>query len=216
MNNTFQAKVEKYISCLCEWNSRMNLTAVRDPQEIRIRHFEDSIKLSEAGNFPGKRVLDIGSGAGFPGLVLAMKYPDIHMTVMDSAGKKVEFMRHICKTLAINNAECHQGRAEELAHRDDWRETFDIVTSRGLAALGVLCEICLPFLKIGGLMLAMKSSRDAFDKASLLGGELLPHYNYTLSNGLEHYVVRFRKIFTSPEKFPRPWAQIKRKTLYIS
>ncbi len=208
--SSFQEKSDKYISILCEWNEKFNLTAIRDPDEIRIRHFEDSLMLLEAEDFIGKRVLDIGSGAGFPGLALALRCPDLHMTTLDATGKKVDFMRQVCQALSMENTACLHGRAEELAHQAEFRERFDLVLSRGVAGLAMLCEICLPFVKRGGRMLAMKEKPDIFNQVGLFGGEFESPFSYTLSNGLEHVALRVHKCKSTPKLYPRQWAQIKR------
>ncbi len=201
-----------YLSLLLEANAVMNLTAIREPEEIRVRHFEDSLKLLGCADFRNRRVLDLGSGAGFPGLPLKIAEPSIALTLLDGTGKKVEFLRRVADALGLRDVACVHGRAEEYAHGPA-RESFDIVTARGVASLPLLCELALPLLKPGGVLLAMKST--AFESAPyrLLGGERGEDYIYELSDGTLHNVITVLKITFTNKIYPRPWAQIKRKPL---
>ncbi len=203
---------ERYLALLLEANAKMNLTAVRDPGEIRVRHFEDSLRLLEAADFhPQSRVLDVGSGAGFPGLMLKIARPGIVLTLLDATEKKVRFLRSVCCSLGFPDVSCVHGRAEELAHDAAYRERYDIVTARGVAALPALCELCLPFVRIGGVFLAMKEAPETIsDGVSTLGGEQGSPFRYTLSDGRSHSVCRFAKIHRTPDVFPRSWAKLKK------
>ena len=202
-------KLEQYLAILLEVNAHTNLTAIRQPEEIRVRHFEDSIKLLDAADFTGKTVLDVGSGAGFPGLVLKIAEPSISLTLLDATEKKVRFLQRVCDELELSDVTCLHGRAEELAHNPKYREKFDIVTARGVAALPALCEICLPFIKVGGYSLFMKERAEDFSEAEKFGGVQESPCLYTLSDGRNHAVCRFRKVKPTPEKYPRPWGRIK-------
>ncbi len=203
--------LEKYLELLIEANSRMNLTAIRDPAEIRVRHFEDSIKLLDAADFRDKKLLDIGSGAGLPGLPLKISEPSIDLTLLDSTGKKVDFLRAACDSLGLTDVKTICARAEELAHTDA-RETFDVVTARGVASFGLLAELALPFVKVGGIFLAMKeTAEEAQEKlVTELGGTLLPPYRYTLSDGRTHFVIITKKIKNTPIQLPRSWGKMKK------
>lgn len=205
-----QSQMEQYLELLCEKNEQMNLTAIRDREEIRVRHFEDSLRLLDAGDFSGKRVLDIGSGAGFPGLVLAIAREDTQVTLLDATDKKVQFMRSVCETLGLSNVTCLHGRAEELAHDPLYRETFDVAVSRGVTALPALCELCLPFVRRNGWMLAMKSEIESFAEVPQFGGMMSLPYVYTLPGDIMHTVIRIQKKAPTPAVFPRKWAQIKK------
>lgn len=202
-------QLDRYLALLLEANSQFNLTAIRDPDEIRVRHFEDSLKLLEAADFNGKCVLDVGSGAGFPGLPLRIAEPSVRLTLLDGTGKKVRFLQSVCDDLRFSDVSCVHGRAEELGHDKEWREQFDIVTARGVTALPALCELCLPFVKAGGVFLAMKEMPESFDGVATFGGAPEAPYVYTLSDGRMHAVVRFRKISSTPAQYPRSWAKIK-------
>ncbi len=203
-------KLERYLNLLLEANACFNLTAIREPEEIRVRHFEDSLRLLEAAPFAGKRVLDVGSGAGFPGLVLKIAEPGIILTLLDATGKKVRFLRSVCDDLGLTGVTCVHGRAEELGHDAAYRERYDIVTARGVAALPALCEVCLPFVRLGGAFLAMKETPETFPEAGRFGGTPEDAFTYTLSDGRRHAVCRFRKTAPTPPEYPRAWGKIKR------
>jgi 16S rRNA (guanine527-N7)-methyltransferase len=200
----------RYLDLLLEANAKFNLTAVRDPDGIRVRHFEDSLKLLEAADFTGKSVLDVGSGAGFPGLVLRIAQPSVKLTLLDATGKKVRFLQSVCDALGFSDVSCVHGRAEELGHDKAYRERFSIVTARGVAALPVLCEICLPFVCPGGLFLSMKEAPEIFTGADTFGAVREDPYLYKLSDGRSHAVCRFRKTSPTPEQYPRAWGRIKK------
>lgn len=205
-------KFNLYLDMLLEANAVMNLTAIREPEEIRLRHFEDSLKLLGCADFKNRRVLDLGSGAGFPGLPLKIAEPSIDLTLLDGTGKKVEFLRRVSDALGFRDVNCVHARAEEYA-RTGARESFDIVTARGVTALPALCELCLPFLRVGGVMLSMKGG--AFERAQYdaFGGARMEDYCYELSDGTIHYVIIVKKIAPTNKLYPRLWAQIKRKPL---
>jgi 16S rRNA (guanine527-N7)-methyltransferase len=203
---------ELYLRLLLEWNAIMNLTAIRDPEEIRVRLFEDSLKLLDFADFRGKRVLDVGSGAGFPGLALKIAEPSIDLTLLDSTGKKVDFLRRVAGELKLGGVSSVHGRAEEYA-RTGARESFDLVCARGVAALPALCELCLPFLRVGGTFLAMKGSLSESADVSALGGKRGEARVYTLSDGTVHYLVRVEKTAETNFLYPRPWGAIKKKPL---
>ncbi|MDR0294378.1 MAG: 16S rRNA (guanine(527)-N(7))-methyltransferase RsmG [Oscillospiraceae bacterium] len=206
-------QLERYLQLLLEANARFNLTAVRDPAEIRVRHFEDCLKLLGAADFAGRRVLDAGSGAGFPGLVLRIAEPSVRLTLLDATGKKVRFTQSVCGELGLTDVSCVHGRAEELGHDGTFRESFDVVTARGVAALPALCEICLPFLRTGGVFLAMKETAETYDGAERFGGTREEPYLYTLTDGRSHAVCRFRKTAPTPPQYPRAWGKIKKDSL---
>jgi len=202
-------QLDRYLDLLLTANAHTNLTAIRDPDEIRIRHFEDSMQLLNAADFQHKRVLDVGSGAGFPGLVLRIAEPSVMLTLLDATGKKVRFLQSVCDALGLSDVICLHGRAEELAHDPAYRERFDVVTARGVAALPALCEICLPFVTVSGLFLSMKETPETFSSVERLGGIQEEPYRYELSDGRTHAVCRFRKVAPTPEQYPRSWGKIK-------
>lgn len=138
---------------LLDWNTRLNLTAITDPEEVLLKHILDSLSLLEVYHAHQARVLDIGSGAGFPGLPLAIARPDWEIVLLEGTGKKVHFQQHIIQLLALPNVEALHGRAEELAHRAEYRACFDLITARAVAALPRLLEYAAPFVRPGGQIL---------------------------------------------------------------
>lgn len=147
---------------LLDWNTRINLTAIKDPEEVLLKHFLDSLSLLSVYDAPRTTLLDIGSGAGFPGLVLKIARPDWHITSLEATGKKVTFQKHVIDTLYLHGIETIHGRAEEIAHKQDYRGHFDVVTARAVASLPVLLEYASPFCKVGGqILLPKKGDIDA-------------------------------------------------------
>lgn len=194
----------------------MNLTAIRDINEARIRHFEDSAALIKLFDLSGKSLIDVGTGAGFPGLVLKILEPSLNLTLLDATEKKVRFLRELCKELEITGVECLIGRAEELGKDFAFREQFDIATVRGVAPLPALAEICLPFLKVGGTLMAMKERMELAPNAKQLGGEVQKALFYKLSNGITHTVIRINKVSPTSPRYPRSWAVIMREAERIA
>jgi 16S rRNA (guanine527-N7)-methyltransferase len=209
-------QLDRYLTLLLQTNAHTNLTAIRDPEEIRVRHFEDSLRLAEAADFSDKRVIDVGSGAGFPGLVLKICDPTVRLTLLDATGKKVRFMQSVCDDLGLSDVSCVHARAEELAHDPSHRERYDIAAARGVAALPALCEICLPFVRVGGVFLAMKETAETFPGAARFGGEQTGSFVYTLSDGRAHTVCRFRKTAPAPPQYPRGWRSITKHYTYTT
>ena len=148
-----------YLKELLEWNKKFNLTAISDPQEIKIKHFEDSLTISQAIKLTNQSVIDIGSGAGFPGIPLKIVYPDIKLTLIEATRKKVEFLKHLVSILDLKNVEIIWGRAEELNQQAKYKEKFDVAVARAVAKLDKLIAYCLPFVKPGGIFIAMKGPR---------------------------------------------------------
>ncbi|HEY4034494.1 MAG TPA: 16S rRNA (guanine(527)-N(7))-methyltransferase RsmG [Ktedonobacteraceae bacterium] len=150
------AAFESYRQELLDWNTRINLTAITDPQDVLLKHFLDSLSLLKAYPNPEARLLDIGSGAGFPGLPLKLVRPQWHVALLEATGKKTLFLRHMVEMLQLRNVELIHGRAEELAHKQEYRATFDIVTARAVSALPTLLEYCAPYCRIGGMIILPK------------------------------------------------------------
>ena len=212
-------KLERYMELLTSQNEELNLTAIDDPAEIWVRHFEDSAQLLTLYNFAGARVLDLGSGAGFPGIPLRMGEPKINLTLLDATDKKVEFLRFVCDELELDGVACVHGRAELLSRVDGWRNGFDYVVTRGVSRLNILCELALPLLRIGGKLLAMKGVEchnevvQAGNAISTLRGQLENVHRYTLSSGRLNAVVAIRKTDLTPAAYPRRYSRIKAKPL---
>lgn len=213
------ARFEKLAFLLVEQNKTMNLTAITDPDGIAVKHFADSISALSAADFPqNAKVLDVGTGAGFPSIPLLIARPDLDMTMIDSTAKKLKYVASAVETLGLS-AEVLHTRAEEAGQNKEYREKFDIVCSRAVAALNVLCEYCLPFVKVGGVFLAMKGAKaqeeiaDAKSAIKILGGKIVAEKSFTLSDGGERTIVVIKKISQVPPKYPRVSAQIAKKPL---
>ncbi len=211
------ALLERYAAFLAEYNQNVNLTAVDDPDGIEIRHFCDSLCPLCGGSVTGS-VLDVGSGAGFPGVVLKIFCPEIQLTLLDSNGKKIEFLRQLTALLGLE-ATLLYGRAEELASRPDLRDAFDLVVARAVAPLDRLCEYCLPFVKVGGYFLAMKGREHAAElqtarrAVTLLSGEVHATDEYLLPDGSLRGIIRIKKITQTSPKYPRNGSQMAKKPL---
>ena len=204
---------------LVEQNKTMNLTAITDPDGIAVKHFADSISVLSAADIPqGASILDVGTGAGFPGIPLLIMRPDIDLTMIDSTAKKLKYVENTVNELGLIATTLHT-RAEEAGQSKEYREKFDFVCSRAVAALNVLCEYCLPFVKQNGLFIAMKGAKaqEEIDVAKsaikTLGGKIVAEKSFTLSDGGERTLVVIKKISQVPPKYPRPSAQIAKKPL---
>lgn len=213
------SRFEKLSDLLVDQNKTMNLTAITDPDGIAVKHFADSISVLTAAEIPeGARVLDVGTGAGFPGIPLLIMRPDLDLTMIDSTAKKLKYVENTVNELGLIATTLHT-RAEEAGQSKEYREKFDFVCSRAVAALNVLCEYCLPFVKQNGLFIAMKGAKaqEEIDGAKaaikLLGGKIIAEKSFSLSDGGERTLVVIKKISQIPPKYPRPSAQIAKKPL---
>lgn len=210
----------EYESLLLEKNQVMNLTAITDPEQAARLHYLDSAALLTHFPMAGKRVLDVGTGAGFPGLVLKLLEPSIRLTLLDSLGKRVNWLREISTALGAPDVECIHGRAEEYGADPGYREGYDVVVSRAVAELRILCELCLPFVRVGGLFLAMKSV-DCGEELSaaghgirMLGGRVTGCVDYPIpGTEVTHRVVVIEKIKPTLKGFPRRFAKIRSSPL---
>ena len=208
----------RYWELLAEKNKVMNLTAITDPAEAARLHFLDSAALLALADLRGKTVVDVGTGAGFPGLPLKILEPSIQLTLLDAQRRRVDFLREVCGELGLEDVDCVHGRAEEFAQQH--RETFDLAVSRAVAALPVLAELCLPLVKTGGQFLAMKSvdsneELNASERAAgVLGGRLEKPLDYVISGtNIPRRLVILTKIEETPKKYPRTFAKIKKNPL---
>ena len=208
----------QYAELLTEKNKVMNLTAITEPLDIAALHFLDSAALLTAADFCGKTVADVGTGAGFPGLPLRIVEPSIRLTLLDSLNKRIDFLQEVCRALGLSDVACVHGRAEEFAAGH--REEFDIVTSRAVAALPMLAELCLPLVKVGGLFLAMKSVDSDQELAAAgraiatLGGRVETVQDYPIpGTDVRHRVIVIKKIEKTLKKYPRMFAKIKKNPL---
>ncbi|HBM76440.1 MAG TPA: 16S rRNA (guanine(527)-N(7))-methyltransferase RsmG [Clostridiaceae bacterium] len=199
-----------YLSMLLEWNKKMNLTSITDEGEILVKHFFDSLSCLKSNViFPGNRVIDIGTGAGFPGLPLKIAMPDIELTLLDSLKKRVLFLTELAYRLGLKVAVIH-GRAEDYGSKQGFRENFDIVLSRAVAPMNVLCEYTIPFARLGGFVLCQKGPmvfeeiKDAESAIDILGGNLKDILSTDVyGSDLNHYIAKIQKIKACPKKYPR-------------
>ena len=208
----------RYGELLLETNKVMNLTAITEPRDVAALHFLDSAALLTLENFHGKSVVDVGTGAGFPGLPLRILEPTIRLTLLDSLGKRVQFLESVCRELGLTDVSCIHSRAEEFAGVH--RESYDLAVSRAVAALPVLCELCLPLVRPGGKFLAMKSVESDQELASAghaiatLGGAVAAVRDYVIpGTQVRHRLIIVEKAKKTPEKYPRMFAKIKKNPL---
>lgn len=203
---------------LLEKNKVMNLTAITDPEAVATLHLLDCAALLKKFPLRGKRVVDVGTGAGFPGMVLRILEKDFDLTLLDSLGKRIAWLDETCGEMGLERVECIHARAEEFAA--ERRESYDFATSRAVADLPLLCELALPLVKVGGQFLAMKSvdSDEEIARArgaiGQLGGKVKEIYDYTIPcTEVKHRVVVIEKVKPTPPQFPRAWAKIKKAPL---
>jgi len=213
------AAFEAYYDLLSKRSKDVNLTAISGTENVAQLHFLDSLSLLSVVSFKNASVIDIGSGAGFPGVPLKLAEPTITLTLLDATGKRVDFLKELCSALSINATFIHS-RAEEASHGPDMREKYDICVSRAVAKLNILCELCLPFVKPGGLFVAMKSTGSdseldsALNAISELGAQLQACVDYTIPNtDIKHRAILIRKKSPTPDKYPRKFARIKKSPL---
>ena len=211
-------QLERYAALLLENNKVMNLTATTGERDVATLHLLDCAALLAQADMRGKTVIDVGTGAGFPGMVLAILEPSARFTLLDSLGKRVDFLREVCEQLGLKNVTCVHARAEEFAAGH--RERFDIATSRAVAQLNVLSELTLPLVKVGGLFAAMKSTSTDEEIAAArsaiaqLGGQLAGCTDYPVpETDVIHRIVRIEKVRPTPKQFPRAFARIKKAPL---
>lgn len=217
LNDNIYNKFEKYADFLIEWNEKINLTAITDPQGITEKHFLDSLAIFRTGYLhDNASVIDVGTGAGFPGIPMKIFKSDIQLTLLDSLNKRIKFLNEVSDNLGLD-AVCIHLRAEEGAKNTDLRESFDVATARAVAPLPILCEYCLPYVKIGGIFAALKgpneNSKDSFTAYRTLGAEIMEVIEYELPCGDKRQLIIYNKIKETPQKYPRKFAQIEKKPL---
>lgn len=209
--------LDQYAEILVEYNQKVNLTAITDPEGIEDKHFADSLLLANLPETAGKLV-DVGTGAGFPGVVAKIFKPELQLTLMEPTGKRVEFLKYVCAQLGLSGVEFAKERAEEAA-RKVWREQFDVATARGVAALPILSEYCLPLVKVGGVFLAMKGPGAAEELAESgaalkkLGGKGSGVAEFHLPGGDVRNIIRIKKISQTPPVYPRNGGKIAKSPL---
>ena len=209
----------EYGRLLLEQNQVMNLTAITEPDQVADLHFLDSAALLTLGeDLRGKRLIDVGTGAGFPGLPLRILEPSLQLTLLDSLGKRIDFLKEVCSQLGLARVDCVHARAEEYAAGH--RQQYDIAASRAVANLNVLCELALPLVKVGGQFLAMKSVSSDDEIAGArgaigqLGGRIADIRDYTVpETEVRHRLVIVEKVKNTPAIYPRSFARIKKAPL---
>ncbi len=217
-DSTF-ARLDKYAEMLIETNKSFNLTAIKEPDDVTVKHFADCLSIFKYVEIPeNSKIIDVGTGAGFPGLVLKLARPDIQMTFLDSTRKRLGFIENVLSECSVQGEILHM-RAEEAAQLSKYREKYDFATARAVAALPVLSEYCLPFVKTGGKFVSMKSAesteeiRDAGKAISVLGGKISENIVFDLVENMPRRIIIIGKNSQTPTKYPRPSAQISKKPL---
>ena len=211
LTETQIAQYNRYFELLIEWNEKINLTAITAPKDVAIKHIIDSITAYDAALFQaGTTVIDVGTGAGFPGLPLKIFCPEIKLTLMDSLNKRIKFLQTVVEELGLKDVECVHARAEEGARNKKYRESFDIAVSRAVARLPILCEYCLPFVKKGGHFIALKGMQyndeaaEAVKAIKVMGGsrtEIRPVKLPEIDD--KRAVIIITKTMPTPKTYPR-------------
>lgn len=211
-------RLKTYFEYLEERNRVMNLTAISGTDDVARLHFLDCAALLKVCDFEDKKVIDVGTGAGFPGMVLKTVQPGMDITLLDSLNKRIDFLSEVCNKLALDGVQCVHARAEEIP--EERRAAYDIAVSRAVARLGTLCELCLPYLRVGGVFIAMKGPdcdtevEEAKSAMHLLGAQLKDIVRYTIpGTDITHAAVVIEKIKPTHPKYPRKWSQIKKQPL---
>lgn len=217
LDQTALDRFDTYAELLVEWNGKMNLTAITEPEEIEVKHFLDCLMLPkyfDLGNT--KTVIDVGAGAGFPSVPLLIYNPDLCLTMMDAINKRLTFLDTAIHAIGLEANLVH-ARAEDSGQDKNYREMFDLATARAVASMNVLAEYCLPFVKVGGYFVALKGSNDdteqAKDAIATLGGEVVSNVSYKLNGTEPRSIVVVKKISQTPTQFPRKAKKISAKPL---
>lgn len=214
LDETALERFDIYARLLVEWNEKINLTAITEPEEIVIKHFVDSLAIFSAIEIPtGSKVIDVGTGAGFPGVAMLIARPDLKITLLDSTNKKLNVIRDILANIGLDADVVHK-RAEEAGQSKDFREVYDFATARAVSNLRDLSEYCLPFVKVGGTFISMKSAKaeeeieEGRKAVSVLGGRIYEKKTFELEAAGERTVILIKKLSSTPAKYPRPSAKI--------
>lgn len=214
-------KFIRYSEMLIDWNSRINLTAITDMDGIIKKHFIDSLKIFEFTKLSkALKVIDVGTGAGFPGIPMKIVNNEFELTLLDSLNKRIEYLKEVCRELGLNNVNFVHSRAEDGAKMPEHREKYDIAVSRAVANMAVLSELCLPFVRQGGYFIALKGPgvetelNEAKRAISEMGGKLLEVINVTIKDtDLNHNIVVVEKVSRTPQKYPRQAGIVTKKPI---
>ncbi len=214
LDETALERFDIYGKLLVEWNEKINLTAITDPEGVTIKHFLDSLTIFSYVDIPeGAKVIDVGTGAGFPGLAMLIARPDLQMTLMDSTKKRLTVIEDILEKIGLS-ADVVHSRAEDAGKSKDFREQYDFSTARAVTNLRDLAEYCLPFVKVGGSFVPMKSAKTQEEIAEgkkaihVLGGQIAKVDTFDLLDCGERTIINVKKISSTPAKYPRPSAKI--------
>ncbi len=210
-----------YKKLLQEWNQKINITSITDDVEIDIKHFIDSLTLFKTNLFEGKiKIIDIGTGGGFPGIPLKIVKEDLGLVLLDSLNKRITFLNEVIEKLNLKDIIAIHGRAEELGRDEKHREKYDIAVSRAVASLNTLSEYSLPFVKVGGYFVSMKGSdveeelKDAKKGIDILGGKIIDKKEFALPHSdIRHSLIIIKKVRETPTKYPRGGGKPKKKPL---
>ena len=202
---------ERYFELLIEWNEKINLTAITDKDEVYLKHFYDSVAPILQGLIENQpiRLLDIGAGAGFPSLPMKILFPELDVTIIDSLNKRINFLHLLAEELGLSGVHFYHGRAEDFAQDKAFRAQFDLVTARAVARMQVLSELTIPYLKVGGRLLALKASNapeeleEAKNALNILFSKVEDNLQYELPNGDPRYITVVEKKKETPNKYPR-------------
>ncbi|MDO4364100.1 MAG: 16S rRNA (guanine(527)-N(7))-methyltransferase RsmG [Clostridia bacterium] len=217
LDDTALDRFDTYAELLVEWNGKMNLTAITEPEEIEVKHFLDCLMLPKYFNLDYiQTVIDVGAGAGFPSVPLLIYKPDLCLTMMDAINKRLTFLDTAVHALGLEAQLVHE-RAEVAGQDENYREIFDLATARAVAPMNVLAEYCLPFVKVGGYFVALKGSNDDTQEAknaiATLGGEIADNISYKLNGTEPRSIVVIKKISQTLTQFPRKSKKISTKPL---
>lgn len=219
LNETQIEQFAKYYELLIEWNNKINLTRIIEPEEVAVKHFADSLTLINYYDIPqNSKVIDVGTGAGFPGIPLKIARPDIQLTLLDSLNKRLIFLDEVCKAIGID-VEIVHARAEDGGRDVKHREMYDVAVSRAVARLNVLSEYCIPYVKLKGAFVAMKGPemaeeiQEAEKAVSLLGGKIVKSEEFTIPDNSNRTIVVIQKERFTINKYPRQGIKIKNKPL---
>ena len=209
-----------YKDMLLEWNEKFNLTAITDEREIILKHFVDCLAISAGAELAGKKIIDVGTGAGFPGVPVKIAFPDTQMTLLDSLNKRITFLEELKNKLGLENVTCIHSRAEDGGADKNLREGFDLCISRAVANLAVLSEYCLPFVKVGGYFISMKGPdvKDELNESEkaikVLGGEVKEIKLINIpETDINHSLIIIKKIKPTPPKYPRKAGKAKKEPI---
>ena len=214
-----KTQFEKYYNLVCEWNEKINLTAITEEKEFYTKHFYDSLTLAFYKNYNEvDNVCDVGSGAGFPSIPLKIVYPHLKITIIDSLNKRIKFLELLKTELELTDCNFVHARAEDAGQDKKFRESFEVVTARAVARLNVLSELCLPLVKKGGYLISLKAKKakeeqeEALFAINTLGGKVVRDIEFDLSGETRH-ILEIKKTLNTPNKYPRKAGVVNKKPL---